>query len=340
MNTQHTLLTREQFHEQVFKRDMGTCVFCALPAEDAHHILDRKLWSNGGYYLNNGASVCARHHMECEQTLITVEQVRAACGITNIIVPPHFNLDQSYDKWGNTVLPNGQRTKGELFNEPGVQKILREAGVLSLFTPYVKYPRTPHLYWSASVSPDDCILEDTSPFIGQRVIVTEKLDGENTSLYRDYYHARSVDSRNHPSRNLTRALHAQFAHDIPEEWRVCCENVYAKHSIAYENLESYLYGISVWDNNNRCLSWDDCIVWFKLLGIPHVPVMYDGIWDEKLIRTLYDDERDWKVKEGYVVRIAYKDFHKYVAKYVRKKHIQTTKHWMWDQEIVANKLKQ
>jgi hypothetical protein len=157
MDTKHTLLSREKFQELVFKRDGGKCAFCKNDAQDAHHIIDRKLWPDSGYYLNNGASVCLEHHILCEKTLISVEQVREACGIVDIIVPPHLNCDQPYDKWGNTILPNGQRTKGELFNDGGVQKILQEAGVLSLFTPYVKYPHTPHLSWSASVSPDDCI---------------------------------------------------------------------------------------------------------------------------------------------------------------------------------------
>lgn len=34
------------------------CVFCKKPATEVHHILDRKLFDDGGYYENNGASVC------------------------------------------------------------------------------------------------------------------------------------------------------------------------------------------------------------------------------------------------------------------------------------------
>jgi len=48
------LLTRDEFREFVFKRDFKTCVMCSNPAVDAHHIIDRKQFIDGGYYLNNG----------------------------------------------------------------------------------------------------------------------------------------------------------------------------------------------------------------------------------------------------------------------------------------------
>lgn len=337
------LLSRDQFREAVFARDNYKCVFCDAPAQDAHHIIERRLWPDSGYYVNNGASVCSQHHLECERTTISVEDVRQACGITKPIIPPHLYPDHTYDKWGNTILPNGMRTKGELFYDESVQKVLRQGGVLNSFTDYVKYPRTPHLYWSSCVSVDDRVIDSLDRFIGQRVIVTEKLDGENTSLYTNYYHARSIDSRNHPSRNMAKSIHSKFAHDIPKAWRLCCENMYAKHSIAYDNLESYLYAFSIWDDKNTCLSWDQSLEWFQLFGIPSVPVLYDGIFDEAKIKSLYNEKRDWEHHEGYVVRIAdafsYGEFKHVVAKYVRSKHVMTTQHWMHGQPIVANTLK-
>lgn len=338
------LLTRDQFREAVFARDNYKCVFCDKPAQDAHHIIERRLWTDSGYYVNNGASVCGEHHLECERTTISVEQVREACGITKPIIPNHMYDDQVYDKWGNIVLPNGQRTKGELFNDPSVQKVLREGGVFDLFTDYVKYPRTSHLPWSGCVAEDDRIIQSLDFFEGKRVIVTEKLDGENTTLYTDYYHARSVDSKNHPSRNWAKALQSKFAHDIPKGWRLCCENLYAQHSIAYNNLESYLYGISIWNERNECLPWDATLFWFELFDLPVVPILYDGIWNEEKIKALYDEKKDWENHEGYVVRVAdgfgYGEFRKAVAKYVRANHVQTTKHHWMAQQVVPNKLKE
>lgn len=45
-------------------------------------------------------------------------------------------------------------------------------------TEWKKYPRTPHLPWSGTISDDDKKLDSVKSFIGREVIVTEKLDGE------------------------------------------------------------------------------------------------------------------------------------------------------------------
>ena len=336
------LLTRNEFRESVFKRDNSICVFCKEYAVDAHHILERRLWDDGGYYLNNGASVCSFHHLECEKTLISVEDVRIACGITKPIIPEDFYDDLVYDKWGNVILPTGMRSKGPLFHDLSVQKILNEAGVLNLFSDYVKYPRTFHLPWSLGVNDDDRVHNDLSKFYEKRIIVTEKLDGENTTLYSNYFHARSLDSRNHPSRNWAKALHAKFAHDIPNGWRLCCENLFAEHSIHYDNLESYLYGLSVWNEKNICLNWEDTVFWFDCFELPMPTVLYDGMYDDnqlfRIAKFLNKDKC-----EGYVMRIAdsfsYFDFKNSVGKYVRKNHVQTAKHWMEGSRVIQNQLK-
>lgn len=203
------LLTRDAFREGVFYRDSHTCVFCDKPAVDAHHIIERRLWPDGGYYMENGASVCEEHHLKCESTEISAEIVREVCRIPRVVLPPHLYDDQAYDKWGNIVLPSGQRLKGELFFDESVQKILEQGGVLHLFTGLVKYPRTHHLPWSENITDDDRIMSSLKEFIGTRVIVTEKMDGENTTMYKDTVHAGSVDSGNHPSRNWVKNFGAR-----------------------------------------------------------------------------------------------------------------------------------
>lgn len=341
MHTPLLLLSRDQFRDAVFARDGHACVFCGLPPVDAHHIIERRLWPDGGYYLDNGASVCSDHHLQCERTTLSVEDVRLACGITRIQVPPHLYPDQAYDKWGNPVLANGQRLKGELFFDESVQKVLAAGGVLGLFTAWVKYPRTHHLPWSEGLHDDDRSLETLAAFEGKHVIVTEKMDGENTTLYRDYTHARSVDGRSHPSRDWVKQHWSRFSADIPEGWRVCGENLYARHSIHYQELSTYFMGFSVWDDRNTCLGWDETAEWFELLGITSVPVLYDGVFDEHRIRALWS-QRDWSRSEGYVVRhadrIGYGEFRTHVAKFVRAGHVQTVKHWMHGQRIEQNHL--
>lgn len=88
------LLSRSEFNFEVFARSNLACVFCDKPAIDSHHILDRKLFSDGGYYLNNGAAVCETHHWQCETTQLTVEQVRNTCKISIKILPPGFQADK------------------------------------------------------------------------------------------------------------------------------------------------------------------------------------------------------------------------------------------------------
>ena len=70
------LLTREEFKKQVFSKTNGKCCVpdCSCDAVDAHHIMDRKLWYDGGYYVSNGAALCSKHHLDAEQGRITPKQ--------------------------------------------------------------------------------------------------------------------------------------------------------------------------------------------------------------------------------------------------------------------------
>jgi hypothetical protein len=215
---------------------------------------------------------------------------------------------------------------GELFFDESVQKIL--APVLNQFVARIKYPRTYHLPWSPGRTKDDRTLDSVSMFEGREVVVTTKMDGENTTFYNDYLHARSIDSQNHPSRNWVKNFHGSKGWQIPGGWRVCGENLFAAHSIHYANLPCFFLAFSIW-NRDCCLSWFDTIEWFNLLDLTPVPVLYQGLWDEKLIRNL-----DIEGQEGYVVRLAnsfsHADFKNSVAKYVRAGHVTTSHHWRFE----------
>ncbi len=206
---------------------------------------------------------------------------------------------------------------------------------------YVKYPRTPHMPWSEGVTDDDKIQHDMSWFENRDVVVTVKMDGENTSMYCDHIHARSVDSRHHPSRTWVKNFWAGICNEIPEGWRICGENVFAKHSISYEDLKSYFLGFSIWNEQNICLSWPKTLAWFEALNITPVPILYVGKYNEQLIREIGKLNVD-KGEEGYVIRpvdcFQFADFNKRVVKYVRKNHVQTEKHWMHN-SVIQNKLK-
>ena len=151
------LLSREDFERLVFARDGGVCLFCHKKAVDAHHILERKLFQNGGYFLDNGASVCSDHHMQVEMTQISCGRVRKVAGITQVALPEGWDSSRTYDKWGNVVVivpaeaedelveESGDddsvdkestypRRPGPMFDLPNVQKILKKGNMMWVFS--------------------------------------------------------------------------------------------------------------------------------------------------------------------------------------------------------------
>lgn len=222
-----------------------------------------------------------------------------------------------------------------------------------------KFPRTPHLPFSEGIADDDRRLDNCDHFIGKEVIVSEKLDGENTTIYYDgVCHARSLDSRHHPSRSWVKQLASRLIGELPGH-RICGENLFAYHSIFYTRLPSYFFVIGIYTEQNVCLPWEETEEACEILGLKTVPVIYRGPWDEFRIRNLWSGNgayptfeaekpnpvfpQDFRPcsAEGYVVRLAdafsYDRFEMSVAKYVRQNHVRTSAHWM-ESEVVQNLL--
>ncbi len=121
-----------------------------------------------------------------------------------------------------------------------------------MYNSMFKYPKTLHLPHSPGLQNDDRLMpliDVLENFNGKEIILTEKLDGENTSMYIDRIHARSLDSGHHPSRSWVKSLHGQIKEMIPNGWRIVGENCYAHHSIFYDNLETYFYVFAIFDEN-------------------------------------------------------------------------------------------
>ena len=206
-----------------------------------------------------------------------------------------------------------------------------------------KYPRTPHLPFSSSKTADDISGEDWSFFSDKlEVIVTEKMDGECTTFYGNRFHARSMDSQFHPSRGWVAGLWGGISWMIPEWRRVVLENVYAEHSIRYDALETFAFGICVIDLLDESgsgslngvptvLGWDETVEIFEEYGITPVPVLHRGLANLEELRGIYG-ALDFNNQEGIVVRTAGRfleeDFGKNVGKAVRPGHVQTDEHWM------------
>lgn len=212
---------------------------------------------------------------------------------------------------------------------------------MDIYTNRVKYPKTAHLPFSPGLQNDDRVIETLNGFVGHEIVATEKMDGENATLAKDYYHARSLDSRHHQSRNWIKSFHGEISYQIPHGWRICGENMYAEHTIPYDQLESYFYGFSIWDEYNFALSWDETLRWFAKLNITPAPVLYRGAFNIDVLKKLAVS-LDVEKQEGFVIRVVdefdFKDFETKTAKWVRKGHVQTAAHWM-HQEVIPNKLK-
>jgi len=196
----------------------------------------------------------------------------------------------------------------------------------------VKYPRTRHLPNSPGASSDDVHLADLGPLTVGPVVLTEKMDGENTTIGRGYVHARSVDSGAHVSRTWVRALAGRLHHQFPENLRICGENLYAQHSLGYDQLPSYFLVFNIW-REDVCLDWDATREWADRLGLVCVPELYRGDFPglEGLVR-LWAAARDRERSEGFVVRstasFTRDQFGTHLAKWVRRGHVQTDQHWM------------
>lgn len=126
---------------------------------------------------------------------------------------------------------------------------------------------------------------------------------------------------------------------------ICGENLYATHSIHYTQLDSYFYGFGVYNDQNILLSWDDSVKVFVHLDITHVPVLYDGIFDNQLVTKLKNGlfVSDNAEFEGYVIRLAeeieYDEYINSVMKWVRANHVQeSSEHWM-SKPVVPNELR-
>lgn len=193
----------------------------------------------------------------------------------------------------------------------------------------VKYPRTVHFPFSETITDDDKRLSDTSHFYNKEVVITEKMDGENITIYNNGFHAGSLDSKHKEYHSWLAQYCSTFNYSLSDDFRVCGEYLYAQHSIKYNHLVSYFMGFSVW-NKELCLSWDETQEWFDIFSIISVPIVYRGIYSDDIVKMCAKSVIE-NGGEGVVVRLTssflYKDFSKSVAKYVRKNHVQTDKHW-------------
>lgn len=218
-----------------------------------------------------------------------------------------------------------------------------------------KYNRTFHFPFSPGATNDDKIAANMNRLIGVPIILTEKMDGSNTSIESRGCFARTHSGPpSHASFDGLKALHAQVGYQIPPDMQFFGEWCYARHSIEYSELPGYflLFGIRELDldpDDAFWYAWAEVEEYAKdLLGVPTVPVLFKGIASsEKELKELVESFMNQPsacggIREGVVARVAGQfadnEFSSCIMKCVRANHVQTTEHWK-DQEIIKNKLR-
>lgn len=345
-------MTRGEFRERCVDRDGGQCLVPACDSRvtedpdgpgEVHHILERKLWDDGGYVPRNGASVCNEHHRLAESNIIPPQAFWRWIGVTDPPLPnDRLVTDKDVNKWGE-ALPT-----------PRWQE----------YRDYIKYPSTRHLPWSHERDDDDTAHSSIEFLTRYPLVVTVKMDGGNCMLVKDMDNPiRARNGRHADKEHFDMAKQWYWENDLysqlPEHYQVFGEWLYAKHSIHYgcdcdepcedigPALRDYFQVFGVYDTRYQLwLGWNETVEFADRLGLTMVPKVgefyfeepYEA-WDElyDLSQTVVDDGH-----EGIVVRSAhpfhYGQIEQRLGKYVRPGHVkEDEKHWS-NRPLVQNRL--
>lgn len=210
-----------------------------------------------------------------------------------------------------------------------------------------KYGRTYHYPFSPGTTSDDRInsvyWEEISAL--SEVVHTEKLDGENTCLNQYGVFARShAAPTRHPWAAYLKERWNSIKNDLGE-LEFFGENLYAIHSIRYEELEHHFYVFAIRELD-RWLSWEEVKFYAELLDFPTVPELIKiqpterKIFEEQVLEMVKQRSAFSSIDvqtgeacrmEGIVTRdvaaFAVADARQHVFKYVRKDHVKTDEHW-------------
>lgn len=346
-------MSRDEFRRRCVERDGGECLvpWCGKPVDtdpsgqgEVHHIIERELWSDGGYIIDNGASVCNFHHRHAETNDIPPQALWRWAEVVDPPLPD--GVDFGSGKWGDS------------FGTPP-HSDLRE---------FHKYPSTRHLlplYWQSErgttaerTGRDDTGLTSIDYLKDVPLVCTVKMDGSNAMLVADSENpvrARNGRDAPHDSFDQLKQLywHKDVYSELPEHLQVFGEWLYAKHSIHYgcecdepcedvgPSLRDYFQVFGIYDTRyDLWLSWPETEHWAKRLGFLTTPLVEENTLDEDSFDSRqefimhYTNEAERIVDEGHegiIIRskfpFHYGQFSTHLGKYVRPNHVTTDEHW-------------
>ena len=202
----------------------------------------------------------------------------------------------------------------------------------------VKYPSTPYWPWSPAIGRSDDVHRNPGRFVGESVVVTEKLDGGHTLLHAGKVYARSVSA---PSDGKWMAMvkkHHAWKVNEPDVY-LYGEDIYGVHSIAYEPVaeQETFYTFALRNGDGVFAAFAEVEEYASRREIPVVPVLFRGCFRSVAeIRAFMKHAHGEPSmlggeREGVVLRLAREfpasEFQDNVCKSARFGHVQTDEHW-------------
>ena len=202
----------------------------------------------------------------------------------------------------------------------------------------MKYPSTPYWPWSPTVGRGDDIHANPARFVGEHVVVTEKLDGGNTLLHAGKVYSRSVSAPSEAKWMAMVKKHHAWKVTAPDVW-LYGEDIYGVHSIEYAPVleQATFHAFALRDGNGAFAPFSEVERFAKQRDIPIVPVLFRGRFESvpdvrRFITQAHDEPSALGgEREGVVMRLARgfgaAEFQDSVCKSVRQGHVQTDEHW-------------
>ena len=201
-----------------------------------------------------------------------------------------------------------------------------------------RYPRTPYWPWSPTIGRDDGVHGDPGRFVGEDVVVSEKLDGGNTLLHAGQVYARSVSAPSDAKWLAMAKKHHAWKVTEPDVW-LYGEDIYGVHSIEYEPVveRATFYAFALRDGAGAFAAFAEVERYAAQRDIPVVPVLFRGRFRSAASLASFlsaahaEPSALGGPREGVVMRLARgfstAGFQDCVCKSVRPDHVQTDRHW-------------
>ena len=201
-----------------------------------------------------------------------------------------------------------------------------------------KYPPTPYWPWSPTIGRGDDVHANPSRFVGEDVVVTEKLDGGNTLLHAGKVYARSVSAPSEAKWMAMVKKHHAWKVTEPDVW-LYGEDIYGVHSIEYAPVaeRATFHAFALRGGDGAFAAFDEIEEYASQRDIPIVPILFRGCFRSvaeigAFISHAHDEPSCLGGKrEGVVMRLAGSfpalEFRDNMCKSVRLGHVGTDDHW-------------